>query len=126
MAVRAAAAMTIAAGIVVLVGAVAASGRARRYDTIVLKMLGGNRAQLLTAQALEYALLSVILVGVALIVGLATGWFVVVKIFALPWAPDPIAVAITLALAILITLGVGLVGSLPALRVRPAEALRDS
>jgi putative ABC transport system permease protein len=125
LAVRSAAAITIVAGIVVLVGAVAASGRARRYDTIILKLLGGSRAQVLAAQAIEYALLSLVLVAVALAVGLATGWYVVVMVFDLPWAPDFGVVAMTLALSILITLGVGLAGSLPALRARPAEALRD-
>jgi len=126
LAVRSAAAITIVAGIVVLVGAVAASGRARRYDTIILKLVGGSQAQMLAAQAIEYALLSLVLVTVALAVGLATGWYVVVIIFDLPWAPDFGAVAATLAVSILITLGVGIAGSLPALRARPAEALRDS
>jgi putative ABC transport system permease protein len=125
LAVRSAAAITIVAGIIVLVGAVAASGRARRYDTIILKLLGGSMAQMLAAQAIEYALLSLVLIAVALVVGLATGWYVVVQVFALPWAPDFGVVAMTLALSILITLGVGLAGSLPALRARPAEALRD-
>lgn len=125
LAIRAAAAVTVAAGIAVLVGAVAASSRARRYDAVILKLLGGSARQVLSAQALEYAVLSVIVIFVALAVGATGGWYVVVKVFELPWAPDWIVVAATLAAGVIVTLGVGVVGSLPALRARPAEALRE-
>ena len=125
LAIRAAAAVTVAAGIAVLVGAVAASSRARRYDAVILKLLGGNARQVLTAQALEYALLSLIVVLVALIVGASAGWFVVVQVFELAWAPDWAVVAMTLAASVAVTLGIGVVGSLPALRAKPAEALRE-
>jgi putative ABC transport system permease protein len=125
LAIRAAAAVTVAAGIAVLVGAIAASGRARRYDAVILKLLGGSAAQVLGAQAVEYAMLALVLVAVALAVGTAAGWFVVVNLFAVPWAPDWWVVDTTLAAAALMTLGAGLVGSLPALRARPAAALRS-
>ena len=125
LAIRAAAAVTIAAGIAVLVGAVAASGRARRYDAVILKLLGGSRRQVLGAQALEYAMLSLLLVMVALALGSAGGFYVVTQVFKIGWAPDWLVVALTLAVAIAITLGTGLLGSLPALRARPAAALRD-
>ena len=125
LAIRAAAAVTVAAGIAVLVGAVAAASRTRRYDAVILKLLGGSGRQVLTAQALEYALLSLIVVSIALAVGAGAGWFVVARIFELPWVPDWAVVAMTLASSVLVTLGIGLLGSLPALRARPAEALRE-
>ena len=53
VAIRGAAAVTVAAGTAVLLGAVAASGRARRYDAVILKLLGASRAQVLGAQAIE-------------------------------------------------------------------------
>jgi putative ABC transport system permease protein len=124
LAIRAAAAVTVVAGIVVLVGAVTASGQARRYDIVILKLLGGSRAQLLLGQALEYGLLSLLLAGVALVMGGGGGWYVVTQVLALPWAPDPVTVALTLATAMLVTLGIGVAVSLPTLRTPPAEALR--
>lgn len=124
LAIRAAGAVTVAAGIAVLVGAVAASGRARRYDATILKLLGGSGAQVLAAQAIEYALLSLILVAVALAVGGGAGWYVVTQVFKLAWAPDRGVVALTLAASVAVTLGVGLLGSLSALRARPAAVLR--
>ena len=124
-AIRAAAAVTVAAGIAVLIGAVSASGRARRYDAVILKLLGGSSRQVLGAQAIEYAILSAILAIVALTIGAGAGWFVVREVFDIAWAPRWDIVAATLASAALMTLGAGVAGSLPALRARPAEALRD-
>jgi len=125
IAIRAAAGVTIAAGIVVLIGAVTASGQARRADIAILKLLGASRAQLLLGQAIEYALLATLLAGVALLVGGLGGWTVVTRLFALPWAPDGEVVAATLLVSIAGTLGIGLLASLPALATRPARMLRD-
>ncbi|PAX08332.1 ABC transporter permease [Sphingomonas lenta] len=126
LAVRVAAAATVAAGIAVLVGAVAASARTRRADAVVLKLLGATRRQVLGAQAIEYGLLSLLLVGVALAVGLAAGWFVMTRLFELPFAPSWWAVGGTILAAAGATVLVGVLGNLPTLRVRPAEALRDA
>ena len=125
LAVRAAAGVTVVAGIAVLVGAVAATTRARRYDSVVLKLLGGSLGQVLRVQAFEYLLLSLLLATVALGVGGGAGWFVVTHVLHLPWAPDAGVVAIVLVVAAATTLGLGLAGSIPALRSRPAEALRQ-
>ncbi|MDN4631281.1 FtsX-like permease family protein [Sphingomonas sp. PsM26] len=125
VAIRAAAAVTVAAGIAVLIGAVSASARARRYDAVILKLLGGSRRQVLGAQALEYAMLATILVVVALAVGTGAGWYVVTQVFSIAWAPRWDIVAATLAIAVAITLGMGIAGSIPALRAKPAAALRD-
>lgn len=125
LAIRLAAAVTVAAGIVVLVGAVTASGRRRRYDNVILKLLGARRRQLLLGQAIEFLLLSMLLVGVAIAVGGTGGWYVVTRVFALPFAPDAGVIALTLTAATGVTLAVGLLGSLPALAARPAESLRS-
>lgn len=124
LAVRAAAGVTVLAGIAVLVGAVAATTRARRYDSVILKLLGASARQVLAVQALEYLLLSLLVAGVALAVGGGAGWFVVTRVLDLPWAPDWRVIAATLGAASAVTLGVGLLGSLPVLRTRPATALR--
>lgn len=125
VAVRASAAVTVFAGIAVLIGAVAASSRARRADAIILKIVGARRRQLLAVQAAEYGLLSLLLAGVALAVGGGAAWYVVVHVFALPWAPDWRVVAMTLAAAAAVTSAIGTLGSLGVLAVRPAAALRS-
>jgi putative ABC transport system permease protein len=124
VAVRAAASVAILAGIAVLVGALAASRRARTYDSVILKMLGATRGRILAAQAAEFAALGLVVSLVALGLGTAAGWWVVVKLFELDWAPDWGAVIATLALGVLVIFVLGLLGSLPALAARPARALR--
>lgn len=123
-AIRAAASVTLAAGTAVLIGAIAASRRARLYDAVLLKLLGASRRQILAAQAIEYALLAAIIAGLALAAGTAAGWYIVTRIFELHWAPDWTAVLATLLVGAIGTLGIGLLGSLPALAGRPAAALR--
>jgi putative ABC transport system permease protein len=125
VAVRSAASVAILAGIAVLIGALAASRRARIYDSVMLKLLGATRGRILLAQALEFSLLAAILAGVAFALGAGAGWYVVVKVLELDWAPDWGVVAATLAFGALVTLILGLLGSLPALAARPARALRS-
>jgi putative ABC transport system permease protein len=124
VAVRAAGAVAILAGIAVLIGALAASRRARIYDSVLLKLLGATRGRILAVQAAEFALLAFILCLLALGLGTAAGWWVVVELFELEWAPDWSAVLLTLAAGAGLTLGIGLIGALPALAARPARALR--
>jgi putative ABC transport system permease protein len=124
VAVRAAASVAILAGVAVLVGALAASRRARVYDSVILKLLGATRARILAAQAIEFSALALVVSLVALALGAASGWYVVVQVLELEWAPDWSVVAMTLAAGAFVTLVLGLLGSLPALAARPARALR--
>ncbi len=118
------ASVAILAGIAVLVGAIAASRQARAYDSVVLRVLGATRGQVLGAQAIEYALLASLLAAIALGLGLLAGWVVIVQLFNFGWAPDWPTVLLTLAGGAILTLGIGLLGSLPLLSARPAQALR--
>lgn len=123
-AILAAASITILAGIAVLVGAIAASRQARAYDSVIMKTLGATRWQVLGAQALEFALLAAVLAAVALALGGFGAWYVITQVFDFTWAPDWAVVGGTLAGGALLTLGIGLIGSIPLMSVRPAQALR--
>ena len=124
-AVRAAAGVTIAAGVAVLVGALAAGRRARTYDAVILKMLGATRGQVLRAAALEYGALALVVGILALALGLAAGWGVLKYVLSLPFAPAPLPVLATVALGALVTVGLGLAGSWSALGVPPNRVLRE-
>ncbi|MBB6125052.1 ABC transporter permease [Sphingobium subterraneum] len=117
--------VAILAGIAVLVGAIAASRQARAYDSVILKTLGATRWQILGSQAIEYALLATTLAFLALGLGLAAAWFVIVRIFEFAWSPDWLLIAITLVCGGALTLLIGLLGSIPIMSVRPAQALRS-
>jgi putative ABC transport system permease protein len=124
-AIAAAASIAILAGIAVLVGAIAAARQSRIYDSVILKLLGSTRRQILGAQALEYGILAVILGLLALALGLGAAWYVVVQIFDFTFAPDPAVLALTLVGGAGLTFVLGIAGSLPILAARPAEALRS-
>jgi putative ABC transport system permease protein len=124
-AIAAAASIAIFAGIAVLIGAISASRASRIYDSVILKLLGASRRQILGAQAIEYAVLSCLLGIVSLLLGLGAGYFVIVEIFDFKFAPDWGVVAVTLIGGAGITFILGLAGSLPILAARPAEALRS-
>jgi putative ABC transport system permease protein len=124
-AIAAAASIAILAGIAVLIGAIAAAREVRTYDGVMLKVLGASRAQVLGVQIIEYVLLAVVLAVLALALGLGSGWYVVTQIFDFQWLPDYGAVAATLGAGALLTLVIGVLGTLPILSVRPARALRE-
>jgi putative ABC transport system permease protein len=95
------------------------------YDSVVMKVLGATRWQVLGAQAFEYGLLALLLAAMASGLGLLAAWYVIVQIFEFTWAPDWFVVGATLAAGGLLTLVIGLLGSLPLVSVRPAQALRS-
>ena len=123
-AVFAAASVAILAGLAVLAGAIAAARAARQYDSVILRVLGASRGQLLALLLAEYALLSAVLALVALALGCGTGWLVVVELFEFSWSPDWPRVLGVLAGGVGLVLVLAVLGSLSVLRTRPAEALR--
>ena len=123
-AIAAAASVAILAGIAVLIGAIMAAREMRTYDAVMLKVLGATRAQILSVQTIEYVLLSLIVAVVALGLGLGAAYYVVVQLFQFAWLPDMGAVILTLVTGVVLTLVIGLLGNLPILSARPAQALR--
>ena len=124
LATLAAAGVTVLAGIAVLLGAIAAARAQRSYDTVVLRVLGASRAQVLALLLVEYALLAGVLAIVALALGGVAGWLVIVQLFEFDWLPDWTTVALTLGGGLIVVLAFAVVASLPLLRERPAQALR--
>jgi putative ABC transport system permease protein len=125
-AILVAASVAVLAGIAVLIGAIAASRQARSYDSVIMKMLGATRRQILAAQALEYGLLALVVAAASLGFGVAGAWFVIVQVFEFGWRPDWAVILGTLLAGSVLTLGIALLGSLPLLRLRPAAALRTA
>ncbi|MFM9852875.1 MAG: ABC transporter permease [Sphingomonadaceae bacterium] len=124
MAVRLASLVAVTAGIAVLIGAIAAARRARVYDAVILKTLGATRRQIFVSQGLEYGALAVIVSAIALLIGGAGGWYIVTNVLDLDWSPDWGQVLGTTGVGAVLILGLGLLGSYPALSARPAQALR--
>ncbi len=125
LATLAAAAVTVLAGLAVLMGAIAAARAARTYDTVMLRVLGASRKQILLLQLAEYGLLAAVLAAVALGLGGGLAWVVITRLFEFDWLPDWGEVLGVLALGLALVLGFALAGSLPLLRAKPARALRE-
>jgi putative ABC transport system permease protein len=124
VAVRSAASVAVAAGIAVLVGALAAGRRARTYDAVLLKVLGATRGQVLRALLIEYGALAAIVSGLAFALGTASGWYVVTQVFELDWQPNWLPVVVTVLAGAAVTVLLGLAGSWSALSARPNRVLR--
>ncbi|PLK24773.1 ABC transporter permease [Porphyrobacter sp. TH134] len=125
LATLAAAAVTVLAGLAVLMGAIAAARASRTYDTVMLRVLGASRRQILLLQLAEYGLLAGVLALVALGLGGGLAWVVITQLFEFDWLPDWGQVLGVLGLGIALVLGFALAGSLPLLRAKPARALRE-
>ncbi|WP_296719742.1 FtsX-like permease family protein [Erythrobacter sp.] len=125
LATLAAAAVTVLAGLAVLMGAIAAARAARTYDTVMLRVLGASRRQILLLQLAEYGLIAGLLALVALGLGSALAWVVITQLFEFDWLPDWGQVLGVLGLGVALVLAFALAGSLPLLRAKPARALRE-
>lgn len=123
-ATRVGAAVTLATGFLVLIGAAAAGERARTYESALVKVLGGTRRRILWSFALRAILLGAAAGIVALAAGILGGWavsvFVMETDFAVVW---PSAIAIVTGGAG-ISLAAGLAFALRPLAARPAQVLR--
>lgn len=124
LATLAAASVAVLAGLAVLLGAIAAARAARTYDTVVMRVLGADRRQVLVMQLIEYLVLASALALVALALGSVLAWLVVTQMFEFDWLPNWGEVLAVLGLGLLIVIAFALGGSLPLLRAKPARALR--
>ena len=125
LAILAAASVAVLAGIAVLLGAIAAARAARTYDTVILRVLGASRGQLLALQFAEFGLLVAVLAGVALALGTGLAWLVIVQLFEFDWLPDWGEIFAVLGGGLVLVFAFALAASLPLLRARPAQTLRS-
>jgi putative ABC transport system permease protein len=124
-AIRAAASVALVASILVLAGALAAGNRARTHDAVVLKTLGATRAMLIRAFSYEYLILGTATAVFALLAGGAAAWFIVSRIMHLPSSFLPGVAGLTLITALVLTVGIGLIGTWRILGQKAAPVLRE-
>lgn len=124
--ISAVAGFTLIAAVLVLAGALAARQEARIRDAAILTALGATRRRLLTALALEFALVSVAAALFAAAVGTLAARWVVVEIMKLPFTLAPERIGLVIAATLAITVLLGLAATWRALSARPADILRAS
>jgi putative ABC transport system permease protein len=125
LAIRGASAVTLVSAILVLGGALAAGHRHRVYDAVILKTLGATRVRLLGAYALEYLMIGFATAVFGVIAGSAAAWLIVTRLMTLSFIWQAGSAAGVVAAALIVTVGLGLIGTLLALNQKPATVLRN-
>ncbi len=124
-AIRVTAGVTLAAGMLVLAGAVAAGRERRIYEAVLLKMLGGTSGDVARGYLWEYGLTAVIAALIALVVGSLAAFVFLQRILDIGWSFPPLLAVTVVGLSLVITLSVGFLGSYRALRAKTAPYLRN-
>jgi putative ABC transport system permease protein len=125
LAIRGASAVTLISAILVLGGALAAGHRHRVYDAVILKTLGATRVRLLGAYALEYLMIGFATAVFGVIAGSVAAWLIVTRLMTLSFIWQAGSAAGVVAAALVVTVGLGLAGTLLALNQKPASVLRN-
>jgi putative ABC transport system permease protein len=122
--VRFMALFSVAAGALVLAGAVASSRQQRVREGALLRTLGATRPQLVRILLAEYVVLGALAAGAAILLSTAAAWALVHFVFEGTFAlPGPSLLGLLLAIVAL-TIAVGLSGSTEVWRRPPLEVLR--
>jgi putative ABC transport system permease protein len=125
IAIQSAASLAFIISALVLSGALAAGQRARVYEAVVLKVLGATRARLLSALALEFALLGAATAAFGLLAGSLAAWLVATQLLDLAFAFYPGQAAALALAAIAFAIVIGLSGTWRILGEKPARRLRE-
>ena len=117
--------VTLAAGALVLVGAVAAGQRRRTADAVVLKAIGATAGQIRAAWLVEFGVIGAAAGLIAAVLGTVASWAVVRFVMHSDWSFLPGVLAETILGCTALMLAFGYFGTSAALRVRAAPLLRN-
>ncbi len=124
-ALRSCALAVLIAGTLVLAGVVANLNRRRNYESVLIKMLGGRRREILGAYILEFALLSGTGALFALAAGSGVAWLFLTFVLKISPTFHLVAIAEIFALALAGAMAAGFATASRALSATPAAFLRN-
>ncbi|MFN3867547.1 MAG: ABC transporter permease [Hyphomicrobiaceae bacterium] len=125
LAVRAAGSVTLAAGALVLAGALATAQRRRILEAVILKALGATRRRIMASHVLEYVLIAGATAGLAVLFGALAAWIALERVMDVRFVFSGSAVALALGVASTLVLVFGAFGTWQVLRSRPVPYLRS-
>ena len=117
--------IALAAGFLVLAGAISADQHRRLYEAVVFKVCGATRRDVLGAYAAEFLLVGLAAGAVAAVVGSALAWGVLTGLMKIDFTFRPGIALLTILAGSAVTLVVGLAGTFRVLTRRPAPYLRN-
>lgn len=125
LAIKGTAAITVLAGTLVLAGTIAAGHRRRVYEAVIFKVLGADRGRIVGTYIREYGLLALLTAVIGAGVGVGAAWGVTKHLMRSDWVFDPMVVASTASICVIVTLIAGFVGTWRALGQKAAPHLRN-
>ena len=117
--------LAVGNGLLVLVGSLATGRRQREADTVITKVLGATRLELMATAFTQYLILATLAALPAIILGVGLGWLVSMLMLNVEFTLNPDSLLVVLLVAIAITALLGALTILRAASARPARLLRD-
>ncbi|MGV3652126.1 MAG: ABC transporter permease, partial [Devosia sp.] len=118
--------LAVISGILVLAGAMAAGRRQREADAVIMKVLGARRGDIILAFLAEYGLLGFLAATLGTGIGIGAAWAFLTYVLESPFNLDIGLIALVLAVAMIISIGVGMATTWSALSARPVRHLRTA
>ena len=116
--------LTVLAGLAILAGAVSAGAVKRGKEVALYKTMGMTRRQVIATFAVEYALVGTVAGFIGTVGGTVLAISVLRQGMEIDWTPGALPLIATLVGTVALSVGAGLVASLPALQRKPIEVLR--
>ncbi len=123
--VRVLTALSVTAGVLIIVSSVYATRLARVQEAAYFKVLGAKSRFVLRVFALENLLMGLVAALVALLLSQISSWILTNNVFELRYQPQVVASVVLVAVTVALVMAVGLLASLPILRSRPIRFLRE-
>lgn len=117
--------LAVGNGLLVLTGSLAAGRRQREADTVIGKVLGATRVELLATAFVQYFILAVLAAIPACLLGVGLAWLAGLVMLDVAFSFDARTVLAVLAVAAIMTALLGGMTILRAASARPARLLRD-
>ncbi len=118
--------VTLLSGLAVLAGSVANSEAQRFTDSMILKILGARRVDIIIAWILEYSLLAILTGLVAIIIGSLASYALISSFLGAEFIFNLPLVALTAFSGAAVTICLGLAGAMRTLGSKPAPFLRET
>jgi putative ABC transport system permease protein len=117
--------LTMTTGILVLSGALSSSVQARMYDTVILKVLGAERIDIIKSFLAEWLLLGCCTALISTVLGTGAAWLILQRLNTPQFYIVPAPVLLTVALCLGGFTLLGLMGHLSVFYTRAAAYLRN-
>jgi putative ABC transport system permease protein len=118
--------VTIGAGLLILVGAVAMTKFQRLYDAAIYRTLGASTRRLLAMSAIEYGLLGALAGTLGAAGALGLSWAVATRLFDIDWRPDWLGLSVGVAATAVVVAMVGVAASVDVMTRKPLGTLRGA